>query len=364
MNLLTFVNFYPGHYPVICLRNKSIMFKKIAFLILFLPGIAHAQSSAIGQRTFQYRDSLRDRPVSTEVWYPTDADADKASTDPEYPFIRVPTIRNAPIPLKKFPLIMLSHGTGGGRLNMEWLADILVQKGFIVAAVDHWGNTYDHKTAIDFVTPWNRAQDISFALTQLLQTRELDQAIDSERIGAAGFSIGGYTVLALAGAKLSLESLNNFTETPLGMKEIALPEFPNLKTMVNKEEVRASFEKAPDLKDKRIKAFFAICPAIGQGFRSQKQFESIHDPVYIVGAQSDSIAPIKTNALHYQKMIKGSKLLILPGKTGHYVFLNEARDQLKEKEKQFFMDDKTVNRHHVHQQVGNEAAFFFLGILR
>lgn len=307
---------------------------------MFLPRIAIAQSSAIGQKTFLYKDTVRNRPVTTEVWYPTDADISEASTPPEYPFIRIPTIRNASVSLKKFPLIMLSHGTGGGRLNMEWLADILVQKGFIVAAVDHWGNTYDHKTAIDFATPWKRAQDISFALTQILQTKELDQAIDRERIGAAGFSIGGYTVIALAGGKLSLDALNNFTETPPGMKEIALPEFPNLKAMINKEEVRASFEKTADLKDKRIKAFFAICPAIGQGFKTQKQLESIHDPVYIVGAQSDSIAPITTNALHYHKMIKGSKLLIIPGKTGHYVFLNEAKNQLKKNKRQFLQTIK------------------------
>lgn len=339
------------------------MFKKITFSIVFLPYIAFAQSSAIGQKTFYYKDSVRNRPVTTEIWYPTDADISKAYTPPEYPFIRISTIHNAPIPRKKFPLIMLSHGTGGGRLNMEWLAGILVQRGFIVAAVDHWGNTYDHKIAMDFVTPWKRAQDISFALTQLLQTRELDQAIDSERIGAAGFSIGGYTVIALAGAKLDLEALTNFTETPLGLKEFALPEFPNLKAMINQEEVKASFRKATNLKDKRIKAFFAICPAIGQGFTTQKQFESIHDPVYIVGAQSDSITPIKTNALHYQKMIKQSKLLIIPGKTGHYVFLNEAKSQLKENERLFFTDDKTVNRNAVHQQVGNEAASFFHNVL-
>ncbi|MBB6498517.1 alpha/beta hydrolase family protein [Pedobacter cryoconitis] len=340
------------------------MLKKIVFILIFLPHLTFAQTTAIGQETFRYKDTVRNRPVITEVWYPTDADVSKASTPPEYPFMRMPTIRNAPVPPRKFPLIMLSHGTGGGRLTMEWLVDILVQKGFIVAAVDHWGNTFDHKEAIDFVTPWERALDISFALTQLLDSKEFGGAIDKERIGATGFSIGGYTVLALAGGKLNLDALNHFVETPAGAKEIAIPEFPNLKEMVNKDEVRASFHKSPDLKDKRIKAFFAICPAIGQGFVSEKQFEHVHDPIYIVGAQSDSIAPVKTNAMHYHKLIKGSKLLIIPGMTGHYVFLNEAIDQVKEKEGKFFADDQTVNRYAVHEQVGNEAAKFFLTTLR
>ena len=114
---------------------------------------------------------------------------------------------------------MISHGTGGGRLTLEWLADILVQNGFMVAAVDHWGNTFDNKIAIDFVTPWERPQDISFVLTALLKDPLFGPEIDQNRIGAAGFSIGGYTVLALAGGRLDFEALKNYTNTSPGKKE-------------------------------------------------------------------------------------------------------------------------------------------------
>jgi predicted dienelactone hydrolase len=316
------------------------MLKKLSIIIfLASPLFACAQQQAIGERTFRYKDTLRNRPVTTEVWYPTDEDNSKASTPAQYPFIHIPTIRGAKVQAKKHPLVMISHGTGGGRMTLEWLADILVQHGFIVAAVDHYGNTYDNKIAIDFVTPWQRPQDISFALTQLLKDKDFGQAIDANRVGAAGFSIGGYTVIALAGAKLNLEALTEYSNTPGGVKEMTLPEFPNLAAAINEDEIRASFAKSPDLKDRRIKAVFAICPAIGQGFTVKSQFKLVDIPVYIVGAASDSIAPVKTNAMHYHQLIKGSKLLIIPGKAGHYVFLNEATEQAKRGAEFLFSDD-------------------------
>ncbi|RYU91544.1 dienelactone hydrolase [Mucilaginibacter terrigena] len=332
--------------------------KHILFLLFMLPASAFAQT-LIGEQTFRYNDTARKRPLITEVWYPT-ADNSKAPTLKEgFPFIVEPSVRNAALPAQKHPLIMISHGTGGGRLTMEWLADILVKQGFIVAAVDHWGNTHDNKIAIEFVTPWQRAQDISFVLTQLLNNPDLDKVIDRQRIGAAGFSIGGFTVIALAGAKLDLHAADEFSKTPQGIKEMTIPEFPNLVNTIDENAIEASFKKSPPLKDKRIKAVFSMCPAVGQGFVKQSQFKDVDIPLFIVGAQSDSIAPVKTNAAHFHKLMPKSKLYVVPGKAAHYVFLNEAIPEIKKTGGPIFNDDASVDRRAVHQQVGDMAVKFF-----
>jgi predicted dienelactone hydrolase len=335
------------------------MFKRIIVIIaVALPLLASAQNVKIGQRTIKFNDTARQRPLVTEIWYPTE-DAREPFVIPHYPFVHISTVRDAKLPVGKHPLIMISHGTGGGRITLEWLADALVQKGFIVAAVDHWGNTYDNKIAINFVTPWQRPQDISFVLTGLLNDKDLGPVIDANRIGAAGFSIGGYTVIALAGGKLDLNALDAFTKTPEGIKEITLPEFPNLARQIDDEAVAQSFKNSPDLKDKRIKAFFAMCPAVGQGFVSKAQLKRVTDPMFLVGSQSDSIAPVKTNALVFHKLIPKSKLLLIPGKTGHYVFLNEGSEEMKPTGGVYFNDDASVNRKAIHQQIGDVAAKFF-----
>ena len=337
------------------------MFKRILTLITIVcPLSLAAQHIAIGERTFKFNDSSRNRPVTTEVWYPTNDAYTAADSSYEYPFVHIPVIRNAHIPTSKHPLVIISHGTGGGRITLEWLADALVQKGFIVAAVDHWGNTYNNKIAIDFVTPWQRPLDISFAVTQLLGDKEFGSVIDQNRIGAAGFSIGGYTGIALAGGRLDFDALMNYMTAGDGRKTIAIPEFPDLMKSVKIDDVKESFRRSPDLMDKRIKAFFIICPAIGQGFERKSQLSRINKPFFIVGAQSDSIAPSKLNAEHYHHLIKGSGLVVIPGKVGHYAFLNEGVGEFKKHGGIYTNDDSSVDRHAVHKQVGDLAAKFFL----
>jgi predicted dienelactone hydrolase len=336
----------------------------LAFFLCQLTSFAQTGvAQNIGERTLFLKDESRNRPVTTEVWYPTD-DTLTAKDKGPYPFIHIPAVRNAAVAGKKLPLILISHGTGGGRITLEWLADKLVQNGFIVAAVDHFGNTYDNKIAEDFAEPWRRPLDISYALTALLKDPAFAGAIDDQRIGAAGFSLGGYTVIALAGGKFDLNAIRTYFKTASGKKELAIPEFPNLANFFYSDEVTKSFENSPPLKDSRIKAFFAICPAGGQGFTSKDQFTGITAPVYIVGAQSDSIAPVKTNALHYHELINGSKLEIIAWKVGHYVFLNEAVDEVKKQAPFIFADDPSVNRHDIHERVGQLAADFFKAKLK
>ncbi len=263
----------------------------IAFILLLSTQITLAQSN-VGQRTFQFKDGQRNsRPVTTEVWYPT-TDTVKATDKFFSPFLRTPTVRNGKLPAGKMPIIMLSHGTGGGRLTLEWLASALAQSGFIVAAVDHWGNTYDNKILIEFLKTWERPLDISFALTSLLNDMDFKNVIDPNRIGAAGFSFGGYTVIALAGGQFDFEQLKSHYNT-VGKKELDIPEFPGLINHLDDSALVAAEKHIPPMADKRIKSFFSISPALGPGFITKQH---ITRPVFIVGSQSDSIAVVKSNA--------------------------------------------------------------------
>ena len=355
---MTFINFLLVDNILLCDVNRQSIMRKIftAVAICLLPYLVSAQH--IGERTLHFNDTTRKRPLTTEVWYPT-ADQPKETKDFQ-PFLREETARNSGIASKKYPLIMISHGTGGGRLTLEWLADVLVHKGFIVAAVDHWGNTFDNKIAIDFVTPWERPQDISFVLTGLLNDPTFGPVIDRDKIGAAGFSIGGYTVIALAGGRLDYEALKNYTNTAGGKKEVDIPEFPGLLEVLKSGKVDESYAQSPKpLKDPRIKAFFAICPAIGQGFVKESQFNEVNNPLYIVGAESDSIAPYRTNAAQYHRLMPKSQYLLVKGKVGHYVFLNEAAEPVKNNAPIYFTDDPSVDRHAIHQQIAGLAAKFF-----
>ncbi|QQL48575.1 alpha/beta hydrolase family protein [Mucilaginibacter ginkgonis] len=331
-------------------------------LLLFILNSAFAQLANIGQRTYRFNDTKRARPLITELWYPT-TDTIKSADKKFSPFLREYTVRDGTLPNHRLPLIMLSHGTGGGRLTMEWLAQALAKSGFIVAAVDHWGNTFDNKIAVQFLKVWDRPEDISFVLTQLLHEPALKNVINPNKIGATGFSVGGYTVLALAGAKADFPgTINNYKTT--NKREIDFPEYKGLGYLLDDTAFVNSASHIPLLKDKRIKAFFAICPGVGPSFSKKEQFKSVDGSVFIVGAAADFMAPVKTNARHFHRLISQSRYYEFPGMVGHYVMLNEAIDDVKKSDPIYFVDDATVNRRDVHLKVDSLAVGFFKTTLR
>jgi predicted dienelactone hydrolase len=64
-----------------------------------------------------------------------------------------------------FPLILLSHGTGGSALMMAWLGTALAAHGYIAAAVNHPGNNaLEPYTLQGFSLGWERAMDIGRGL--------------------------------------------------------------------------------------------------------------------------------------------------------------------------------------------------------
>ncbi|HYV90778.1 MAG TPA: hypothetical protein VE978_03310 [Chitinophagales bacterium] len=346
------------------MKNKSQLSKTILLLLFVLPQFAAATvSKFVGEQTLNIYDYKRDRKLITEIWYPTNASKRSAShVDPaEEVFIReMKTIEGAPFSdVKKHPLILISHGTGGNRESLQWLAVALAQQNYIVAAADHFGSTLDNPDPEAVVKFWEQPLDITCVLTFLLDSSSFKNLIDTGKIGAAGFSIGGYTVLALAGAQISLKAIQQFVKTPEGQKEISISEMSGLSDMFFEKELVLSFQQAPDLMDSRIKAVMAFAPAVGQGFTSHDQFARIKIPVTIIGCASDSIAPVMYNAMHYLQLIQYCEYEEYKGEAGHYVFLPEATAFGKQMAAQFCVDAPSVNRHLIHQVTIARAVGFF-----
>jgi predicted dienelactone hydrolase len=333
------------------------MIKSLTITLLFLiPVLTFGQSFNVGEKSLIYQDSLRNRPVKVEVWYPTYENDSTFERTTDLPFILNPTIRNANFIQQSFPLVFLSHGTGGNRFSLAWLAIALAKCGYIIVAPDHWGNTFDNKIPEYFVRYWERPMDISFLITHILADKTVGQYINKDKIGIVGFSFGGYTSLALAGADIDCNLLKKNSDTPNGEKEFNIPELGDLRKLIKQiscNNIQKTF------KDIRIKAFVALSPALGLGFNSTEQTKNIDSPVLIFGTENDQIAPIKTNAEFYSKLISGSDFILLEGKVGHYIFLNEAAENLKKEAKKYYIDDKTVNRQDIHEKVEDKIIKFF-----
>lgn len=319
----------------------------------------------VGQRSYKFEDTERQRPLDVEVWYPTYDTLTLISRNEKEIFKPISSIQNAGFAEGQFPLLIVSHGTGGNRFSLTWLIERMVKEGYMVVSLGHYGNTTFYKLPREFVKWWERAIDIKFVLGKILENEELKSRIRQENIGGIGFSLGGYTHIALAGGLVDRTYPQGDKENE---KRELPPEFPRSDEVIDFENdslIVASYEKYKNkVKDERIKAFFVMAPAIGFGFHSKQQTENITAPVFIVAGKGDTNTPIKFNALNYDQLIPTSSLHLLGENVDHYVFLNEGTEFGKEVAPQITVDNEGVDRKQVHDEVARLAITFFEKHLR
>ena len=334
----------------------------------------------VGMVTCNFKDEKRrnwqgtgPRPLRTAIWYPAATTATKKETifggPPEQEvFAPVTVSPDAEISraVQEYPLVLLSHGTGGSAMQVMWLGYYLAARGYIVAAVNHHGNTAaeQQRAAQGFLLYWERARDLTAVLDRLLADPVFGARIDRNRIGAAGFSLGGYTVILLAGGVFNLREFGAFCSSR--RRDFTCgpqPEFPDAPTLFAKLKkadplVQESLGHASDsYRDRRIKRVFAIAPALGGGF-TKVGLSKVKIPVRIIIGRADKVAPLPTNAQRYANLIKGASLVVLPGEIGHYTFLAECTDHGKVV-LDICRDAERIDRALVHRQVAQLAFEFF-----
>ncbi|MEO9894385.1 hypothetical protein [Aurantibacter sp.] len=340
--------------------------KNTAVFLILLLGLISCQESKnnaynVGQQSITYTDESRNRPLPTEIWYPTlDTITNTSLETKNKPLFKtIPTIPNARMVNEKFPLLMVSHGTGGSRFSLTWFIEKMVKEGYIVVSLDHYGNSTFNKIPREFVKWWERAIDVQYVLTQVLEDPKFGKQIDTSRIGGVGFSLGGYTNIALAGGYVDRSMPKNGNDE----SRVLPAEFPDTDEVIDFENdslIVASYHQYKDLvKDERIKSFFVMAPAIGFGFHSKAQTAKITAPVYIVAGKGDTTAPVKSNAEKFDSLIDTSTLHLYNAQVGHYVFLNEATEFGKEILPAIAVDHETVNRKNIHEETLQLAIDFF-----
>lgn len=307
------------------------------------------------------------RPLAATIWYPSAVGSDETNWNIAIfkagrnalnaDFVSTP---------EKFPLVVLSHGTGGAAFQLSWLAEILAENGFIVLAVNHHGNTGAEDALLleGFVLWWERALDISSAIDHLLSDPIFGPRVDLARIAAAGFSLGGYSVISVAGGITDLEQWKVFCLENKDNPVCILPPEAGVNVSTLEAEIKNNStiqhsvsRSGENLLDRRIKAVYSIAPVLGPVF-TQDSLEKISIPVQIVVGANDNQAIPKYNAEPIAASIPNAKLVQLPNVT-HYTFL--ARCNLKGKllVGNLCSDPKGIDRGEVHKKIGMDAASFF-----
>ncbi len=280
-----------------------------------------------------------------------------------------PVLEGAPLATvqERYPLVLLSHGTGGCAPALLWLGHALAAHGYIVAAINHHGNTCGEAKldARGFFLWWERAQDLSAVLDQLLADPTFGPHMDKQRIGAAGFSLGGYTVITVAGGRIDRARYLRFCDSP--ERDFTCgpqPEFPQAPQLFQGLEQsdpavkRALLHSGDSYRDPRIRAVFAMAPVFGSGFAS-KDLADIRIPVEIVVGAGDTTAPPATNAQRYASLIRGARLRVISGAVGHYDFVPVCTEAGKKMVQRICDDAPGVDRRAVQREVSATAIEFF-----
>ena len=323
--------------------------------------------SFVPQGAYNWRGA-KTRALVTQVWYPA---VPTAETSPQWlgpadsPWFRLGEwAEGASAAQGRYPLVVLSHGTGGSSTMMGWLAQALVARGYVVAAVNHPGNNaLEPYTVEGFLLWWERARDVSTLINHLLADRELSLRIDSRRIGAGGFSLGGYTVLALAGARTDPQAFRAFCRSRMVGICQDPAEFPGLFARWGEIEKsdpefqRASRQAGAAYRDPRVRAVFALAPALGPALTSES-LRRVSIPVAVVAGELDSVADLDSNAKRVSALLGQVKLTVMPG-AGHYTFLASCTDRGREARAELCVDAANVDRDAVHRHAEELAVDFF-----
>jgi len=281
--------------------------------------------------TAALRDADHKPTVRITVWYPAAEGADEKSLDlgpPGQPMFLVGEAAPdaAFADARRRPVILFSHGFGGTARMMGWFTTVLAQQGYVVIAVDHPGaNGLDRMTVPGATMFWDRPGDLEAALEKVKADPAIAAHLDLKRLGAAGFSAGGFTALAAAGARVDLKRFMDFCAAHPDDGVCA----PQKELAVTQEEAKAAFaspELAPEVAHagddhsiRGVRAAFAMAPAIVQAF-DPASLTAISTPVAIVLGEADPVAPPHTNGGVAARAIPRAQLKVLPG-VGHYDFL-------------------------------------------
>lgn len=305
-----------------------------------VPFAASAETS-IGWTTMSIPSPQRGKPLSVDVWYPSDAKAPETLVGDNRIFTGAPAKPDAAINPGKYSLILLSHGSGSRAQGMTWIAARLAEKGFIVAGPDHPGTTSGDSTPIATPRIWERTQDLSNIITWMTGDAKWAPSVQASKIGVLGFSLGGSTALEIIGARADLNAYADYCDRYTMMmdcewfaggfgfvdgKRVASP-------VVKLREFDRRFEQSNI--DPRITSAVIVDPGLSQAFKPES-LKQIKANTTIINLGSSDTLPAAVDAaklvaqipgVAYHQITGANHFSFLPVcKAGAQDFLSEAGD--------------------------------------
>jgi len=250
------------------------------------------------------------------------------------------------------PLVVISHGGGASYQAHADTAIALARAGFVAAAVSHAGDTWDDQSRV--MELWRRPQQLHRLISYMLEKWPRRRTLDPKRVGAFGFSNGGFTVLVSAGGRPDLDRVGPYCrdhpdhDLCMAMKQAGV------------DPVHPPIHVPPNawVADERIKAVVAAAPAFGFTF-DRMGLAGVRVPVQLWRAADDRHQPHP----YYDEAVRAA----LPGPVdyhlvplaGHYAFLPPCDARLAAAQPAICKDAPGFDRTAFHKAFNAEIVRFF-----
>jgi predicted dienelactone hydrolase len=275
-----------------------------------------------GLRELTVLDATRGLSFPAIVQYPTAASGDPTVIGP----YAIPSTRDAPLAEGQFPLVLLSHGSGGWHLLYRSISTHLANNGYVVVAPEHPGNNRrDNMLVGTDENSIRRPYHASLTLDAVLADSEFRGHIAEHAIGGIGHSIGAYTMLALAGGE-----------------------------PWSKEALQLSVHRDP-----RVRAAVLMAPATAW-YQPPDALRHVHIPLMLIAGEKDHFTPLWHSELVRDGVPDRARAeLRVIANAGHYSFLTPFPASMRSPTFPPSTDPEGFDRDQFHTELPEMVLAFF-----
>lgn len=302
----------------------------LAALALAAAFAAPCHAFEAGVREISVAAPERGRSLQVTVWYSAGHGGELILMGENQVFKGAPALSNASLLEGRYPLVVMSHGSGGRIQGMSWLAAALAKAGFVVAGPNHPGTTSGDSTPAETPKLWERTQDLSSLIDRLTTDPQWSSVIEKDRIGVVGFSLGGAAAMEIAGARANLEDYARYCDT---YKKWDCAWFAGGRGYVDDKPIevdkvdlrkidRARFEQSN--LDRRIKSAVLVDPGLAQAYDAES-LKEIAIPMTFINLGSSGKIPAGVIADRLAALTPFGSYAAVAG-ADHFSFLPECKE--------------------------------------
>lgn len=240
------------------------------------------------------------------VWYPAEAPARRSAVG----LLTQEVAAGAAVRGRGLPLVVISHGNGGNFASHAATALALAEAGFVVAAPTHTGDNHRDQSRAGDAEGRNRGL---VAVVEHMAARWSPGVVDAGRIGAFGFSTGGFTVLTAAGGVPDLGRIGPHCAANPGLYDCRL-------LATARPGATAGAGAPVFIHEGRLRALVIAAPALGFTF-TPAGLAAVTMPVQLWQATDDVILPPRLYAEPVRAALPRPPEVHVAEGAGHFDFM-------------------------------------------